>query len=351
MKLKKFFVWLAVLPLLGAGCISVSSAPKQGQGGGVFKSSDRGATWVNKTALPTAKGTQSIGNADVLTFAFDPSDPKAVYIGTAGSGILYSYDGAETWQRAGGVASGRINALAVHPEDKCTIFAALGNRLIKSSDCNRSYEIVYTDPRSEAQITSVIIDWFKPSRIYIATLSGDLQKSEDGGASWSPVNHWDDGIAGVIMSKGDSRKIWVATKTQGLSLSEDGGINWQDLRKTMDEFDGARAFQALAEDRSVAGTLIHASRFGLLKSADSGKTWQKMNILTPPQAVTITALAVNPSNGADIYYTTQTKIYKSKDSGASWSTADLPTARQASALAVDPMDGNAVYLGVSQPKK
>lgn len=351
MKTRALLVAIAVVPLLGAGCVSVSSTPKQGAGGGVYRSSDKGATWAQKVALPTAKGLQSISGMDVIAFAFDPQDAKAIYIGTGANGLLYSYDGAESWQRAGGVASGRIGAVAVHPKDKCTVFATLGNRLIKTTDCNRSFEIVYTDPRSEALITSIVIDWYNPSQVYIGTATGDLSRTTDGGLSWSPVYRWDDGIGAVTMSKGDSRKLWVATKTQGIWISEDAGATWKDLRKSMDEFDGARAFYAMAEDATKPGTLIHASRYGMLKSTDSGATWQKMDILTPPQSVTITALAVNPSDGNDIYYTTQTKLYKSKDGGASWTTSDLPTSRAASALTVDPSDGNAVYLGVVQPKQ
>jgi len=351
MKLRALLASIAVLPLVGAGCVSVSSGPKQAAGGGVFKSADKGVTWVQKSALPTAKGLSSIGGYDVIAFAFDPQDAKAAYVGTVANGLLYSYDAAETWQHAGGVGAGKIGAVAVSPTDKCTVFAALGNRLIKSVDCNRSFEIVYTDPRSDAQITSIVIDWYKPNQIYLATAAGDLQRSVDNGVSWSAVNRWDDGIGAVVMSQGDSRKLWVATKTQGISMSEDGGATWQDLKKSMDEFDGARVFYAMVEDKTAPGTLVQASRYGLLKSEDSGRTWQKMNILTPPQSVTITALAVDPTDGNGIYYTTQTKLYRSKDGGVSWTTSDLPTTRAATALAVDPTDGNVLYLGVSQPKQ
>ncbi len=342
---------LAMLPLLGAGCISVSSTPKQGSSGGVFVSPDKGAAWTQKSALPTAKGVQSIGGADIASFAFDAQNPKAVYAGTAGSGLLFSLDGAESWQRGGGVGTGSILRVAVHPKDTCTVYATLGNRVIKSTDCARSFEVMYTDQRAEAQVTALLIDWYKPDQIYIGTATGDFARSTDGGESWTSVRRWDSAIGDVVMSAGDSRRLWVATKTDGVSLTEDAGATWTDLRKSMDEFDGARGYAAMAEDRTAPGTLIHASRFGLLKSTDLGKTWQKMNILTPPQSVTVTALAVNPQDGKDVYYTTATKIYRSKDGGESWTAADLPTSRIASALAVDPADGDKLWLGVRQPPK
>lgn len=344
-------VSLLVLPLLGAGCLSISPAPKKAAGGGVFQSMDKGATWVQKVALPTAKGVQSISGVDVTALAFDPQDPNALYVGTGGNGLFYSYDAGESWQRSSGMPAGNVAAIAVDPKQKCTVYAAVGNRLLKSVDCSRTFEVVYTDARNAALLTALVVDWFNTQNVYIATGTGDLVRSVDGGANWAQVHRWDDGVASVVMSAGDSRKLWVATKGLGVSLSEDGGASWQDLRKAMETFDGARSFYALAEDRSTPGHIIHASRFGLLESADSGHTWQKVNILTPPQSVTITALSINPKNGKELYYTTATKLYKSRDGGVSWATSDLPTTRVASVFAVDPNQENILYLGVVAPKQ
>lgn len=351
MSLRALFVSLAVLPLLGAGCVSVSSAPQKAAGGGIFKSTDKAATWTQKVALPTAKGTQSIGGANILALALDPTDASAIYAGTAENGLLYSYDAAESWQRAGGVAAGRVASVAVNPTDKCVIYAALGNRVIKSSDCNRTYDIVYTDPRPEALVAKVLIDWHNPNQVYAGLATGDLIRTVNAGQSWGPLNRWDDAIVSVVMSAGDSRRLWVATKNQGLYLTEDAGATWQDLRKSMDSFDGSRGFYALAEAPSAPGMIFHASRFGLLKSVDSGHVWNQVNILTPPQTVEIAALAVSPKDPKQIYYATKTKLYKSQDGGASWTTADLPTTRQASALALDPGNDAVIYLGVIAPKQ
>jgi photosystem II stability/assembly factor-like uncharacterized protein len=344
-------VSLLVLPLLGAGCLSISTAPKKAAGGGVFQSTDKGATWVQKVALPTAKGVQSISGVDVTALAFDEQDSKALYIGTAGNGLFYSYDAGDSWQRSSGMPTGNVSAIAVDPKQKCTIYAAVGNRLLRSVDCGRAFDVVYTDARNGATLTALSVDWFNTKNVYIATETGDLIRSSDSGATWSQVHRWDAAVKAFVISRGDSRKMWVATNGLGISLSEDGGATWQDLRKTMDTFDGARQFYALAEDRSAPGHIIHASRFGLLESADSGHTWQKVNILTPPQSVTITALAMSPKNGKEIYYTTATKLYKSKDGGVSWATSDLPTTRVASVFAVDPNQENVLYLGVVAPKQ
>lgn len=352
MQLKTLFLSVAILPLLGAGCISIgTTTAKPAVGGGIFKTADKGLTWVQKVAFPTEKGVQSLSGVDVTAFAFDPEDEKAMYLGTAATGLFFTYDGAESWQSANDISAGNVGAIAVDPKNKCTVYATVANKVLKTTDCSRTYKVVYTDQRPEATITSLVVDWYNSNQLYLGNATGDVAKSADGGATWSSVYHWDDSIGGIIVSAADSRTIWVATKNSGMQLSEDGGTTWQDLRKGTDEFDGARAFFAMAEDQSAPGTLLVASRYGLLESSDKGKTWQKMTLLTPPQTITITTLAVNPKNGREIYYTTASKLYKSKDGGSTWSTADLPTTRVASLLVVNPHDDTTLFLGVTAPKK
>src|SRR5438094_875201 len=56
-------------------------------GGGVFKSTDGGATW-------SASG---LTDASVLALALDPQTPTTLYAGTYGGGVFKSTDGGTTW--------------------------------------------------------------------------------------------------------------------------------------------------------------------------------------------------------------------------------------------------------------
>jgi hypothetical protein len=96
-------------------------------GGGVFKTTDYGLTW-----LPVSDGffeTGSIGSIEVAE-----SNPQIVYVGTGSDGIrsnvivgrgLYrSNDAGKTWVHAGLRDTGQIAKLRVHPQDPETIYAA-----------------------------------------------------------------------------------------------------------------------------------------------------------------------------------------------------------------------------------
>lgn len=340
----------AALVLVGQGCISVRGGGK-GPDGGVYRSADRGDNWVRINAVPQPRGVGSIAGLDLITFAFDPQDPKAVYIGTAANGMYYSYDGGAGWAQAGGVAAGRVPAIAVSPRDKCTIFAATGSRVLKSTDCNRTYQTSYTDTREGVTITSLVIDWFNPRQVYAATSKGDLIRSADEGGSWALVHRFEDGIQKIIMSSKDSRTLLVGLKTNGLARSTDAGATWTEIKKQLGAFSGSRTFYDLEEVRTVDNAYILASKFGLLWTADAGDTWSKLETLTPPGSAVIYSLAVSAKDGRHIYYTTANTLYRSLDGGATWTPKKLPSGRAGTALAVDPNEGNVIYLGGTTIKK
>ena len=62
--------------------------------GGVFKSTDGGATWsAANDGLPM--------NAQVQTLAIDPATPRTLYAGTADGSVFRSTNGGATWSAAG----------------------------------------------------------------------------------------------------------------------------------------------------------------------------------------------------------------------------------------------------------
>lgn len=339
---------------MGGGCISISTGGGTGgtatsNDGGVYKSTDRGNGWAQKVAVPAIGGERrSIAGVNVATMVQDPQDPDALYIGTVESGMLFSYDGGETWQQPVQLTRGRIPAIAVHPRDKCTLFVAAENKLLKTEDCSRTFSIIYLDTRQDKLTSAVVVDHADPRVVWIANSGGDVLRSGDGGASWSLSRSFGNPVLRLAMNPADRRRLYAATKSAGIFRTGDGGANWRDMSDRYRTFPGSMEFSDLAVGAAQPQVLVFASRFGLLRSTDGGESWQAVPLLTPPGATQIYSLALDQRDTNVIYYGTSTTFYRSMNGGADWVTRRLPSSRTATVLMVDRANAQNLYMGVTR---
>jgi photosystem II stability/assembly factor-like uncharacterized protein len=343
----------AGLLFVGAGCISFGSSTQTNAGadGGIFKTATKGDAWVQKIAVPTTTGEKrSIGGANVTAIVQDPSDPNALYIGTTDNGMYYTYDGGESWLQPSQLSRGRIPSLAVHPKQKCTVYAAIENKLLKTEDCSRTWTVTYLDARLDKQTTAVAVDFYNPQIVWVANNSGDVLRSTDGGASWTNVRSFENPVLRIALNPTDSRRVYVGLKTAGVWRTDDGGQNWTDLGELYKDFSGALEFYDIAIGVSDANTVIIATKYGLIRTTDGGATWDDIELLTPPGTTLIYSVAIDPKDAASIYYGTSTTFYRSPNGGVNWVPKKLPTGRTATALMVDRTNSSVLYLGVTRFK-
>ncbi len=337
----------ASLMLVGQGCIQITGTPGgSGTDGGVFRSTDRGTVWQQKSSVAAVGAPRSFAGQNVTTMALDPSDRRALYAGTQ-AGLFFSYDGADSWQGASSLGAVTVTSVAVSPSEKCVVYAGTGNRVMRTRDCSRTWENVYFDPRPDTRVTSVKIDHLNSALVYAATSKGDVLKSSDGGASWSPIHRFDTEIRQILMTAGDSRVMYAATKGKGLWKTTDGGATWTDLSAGMGEFAGALDNMIIAEDVARGNSLVLASNYGLLRTVDGGATFQPITLLTPPGSTVIYSLAVSPKDSNFVAYGTLTTLYRSIDGGAKWTTTKMPTTRAATTLLIDPTNDATIYMGTT----
>jgi photosystem II stability/assembly factor-like uncharacterized protein len=334
----------AAFVLLGAGCLGESSPTSSA--GGMWLANTFGASWVAKHALPSANAVGSIGNADILSFAVDPSDDSALYAGTKSSGLLTSLDGGASWNRPEDekVSSGAILDIAVSGNDVCTYYVLKAERLMKTTSCGREFDTqTYVEGRTKEALTAFALDWYNPNILYLGTTAGEVLKSSDAGDTWTVVYAIKDSISAIEVSNADSRLVIMGGLRSGLHRSEDAGATWRSLEDTLEDMKGSDRVYTLAQ--SADGSQVVAStKYGLLTSGDKGATWKGLSLLTASGDVIITALAVDPNNKNAMMYGTNTALYFTVDGGSTWSTEELPSSRAASVLHI--MDNGSVWLGV-----
>ncbi|MBI2551854.1 hypothetical protein HYW17_00945 [Candidatus Uhrbacteria bacterium] len=348
--LNKIIVAFGALMLFGAGCISISSGPA-GNDGGVFKSTTFGREWAPKVTLVTSAGLKNFGGANIITFAVDPQDHRAIYAGSDLSGMFYTYDGGETWQQPQALTHGYVSAIAIDPKNKCITYAAVDNRILKSVDCNRTFSEIYREVRAENTLTAFVIDPRDSANLYAGTVRGTLLKSNDAGRTWI-LEHTFPGrrIVSIVIDPRASAVRYVALTGKGVWKTTDGGSTFKELSEPLKSFTRAFDVRYLISARSASGHLLLATRNSILRTVDGGEHFEALPLVSPGD-VDILSIGMDLNNPDAVYYGTSTTFYISGDGGKGWSTKKLPSTRAATALIVDPEEPNNLYLGVTKIKR
>ncbi len=353
LKFSRLIIILSALALFGASCIRFGGGGGEARGGdgGVYKSVNRGEEWAHAVTIPTAQGIGNFGGANVTSFAIDPQDHKAIYAGTDEAGVFYSYDAGESWRRPADLTRGFVAATVVDPKDKCTVYVATANRILKSTDCNRTFQEVYREPAPQTFVTALAINPVNPAIIHAGTVKGTMIRSRDGGATWAlEYTFSKNRIIDIILDPRNPAHRFVALKGKGVWRTDNDGQNYTDLSEPLREFKEALDIRRLIAPKDQTDTLLLAAKYKILKSVNRGTSWQALPIVSP-ETVEILSFTVNPEDSKELYYGTATTFYRSVDGGQSWSTKKLPTSRIATALMVDYEEPNVVYLGVTKLKE
>lgn len=352
-KINKTILVLSLSALFLSGCgLTVNTNGGSGgrTDGGVYKSTDKGASWEQKTLIQSAGAARSFASVDIIDLVLDPSDSQAIYAGSLDTGLFFSYDGAGSWQIADGLGKVTVNQVAVDPLNKCVIYAAAANKLYKSDDCNRGWSQIYFDNDLNLKITALAIDPFNSSNVFAGTSRGGLIKSSDHGLSWRALERLDSQVDKIVISPASAEVMFAGTASRGLFRSLDRGVSWTSLANNLRTFNDSQRFRDLIMVKRGTMEVFLANNYGLLKSTDNGDTWVNIPLLTPEKQARINAIAVNPANTAEIYYVTDTAFYRSADGGGNWSSRKLPTNRAGSRLLLDPENSAIIYLAARRIK-
>lgn len=150
------------------------------------------------------------------------------------------------------------------------------------------------------------------SNIVYGLFSGRIQKSTDGGSTWSLLSKQPEQIITLVADTADKNTIYASTQ-QGIWLSTDGGENWSLLSDQLK----SSIVIALAQNPQDGNKMLSFSdTLGLSSSSDRGKTWTPIESV--PNAV-FYFLAFSTSNPELIFAIDEkNQIYKSADSGMTW---------------------------------
>jgi photosystem II stability/assembly factor-like uncharacterized protein len=204
----------------------------------LYKSTDGGANW-SSSINPENSGCSTDG-----LLAMDPTDPHTLYLQSGddwgGYGLSKSTDGGTTWGFIGSADLNYVYALVIDPTSPATLYAGtVSNPAVpysgiggvqKSTDGGATWSVIGL---AYQHVNLLAMDPLQPSVLYAGVFHWGLFKSADSGASWSPINNGledliDTGVNvnALIVDPDQPDVLYLGTTGYGVFKSSDGGVTW-----------------------------------------------------------------------------------------------------------------------------
>ena len=192
-------------------------------------------------------------------------------------------------------------------------------------------------PRSPDRVLAGVLNSPQPAAVW---------RTQDGGLTWqntTPGLSPNISIAAITFDPRNSRMAFAADGGSGfLYRSNDGGTSWVEVPSVRDYVSSNSAIGELYATNEGAGLVLYAgTRFdGVLRTADAGNTWQRLDAGLVGEARRIRELL---EYGGNLYAGTHDGLYRLPTGGTTWTRVDsFPDGGIVYSLATQ---GNTLYAG------
>ena len=332
--------------------------------GGVFRSTDGAASWVDITSnLPAVQADEEILSYSYWRIAVDPNNPDVVYVGTQIATAFVEMGLYKTTNAT--AAANSVNWTFLWGEANFTDFGWL-------------------EPGwwNDLHAAFLALAPSNPNVIYAGT--DHIYKSVDGGTTWSEAyaersgtNTWIGRgaelleVFDIAVDPNNVNRWWIGYDDMGLWRTDDGGNSFtriDDMQRSLSLGDSDCACFVVTDPE--ISDIVYVGRnqgendldidwaFGSVwKTIDNGQTWQRLGeqtfgnngnggrpflmILPGGTQDTRTIFAAIYGQG----------LFRSTDAGASWAASDAGISEMDKVhvwtLAFDPANSNTVYAGIA----
>jgi len=303
--------------------------------GGVYRSTDAGASWGLQSHRLTATQLYSLGvsqngsfvlgagtqDQGILKttggrlwtdtgagneggfFVVDPNNSSNLYCCPWSANLVRSTDGGSTWQSirtgmtdtVGGVVTSAANVLhiAVKGGDSNTL-VALGIIEVAATTLAPAYRrcAIFRSTNQGANWTAVftladagtrvVFTRSNANRCYVGTADGRVFRSENSGiaGSWTQVSQPGTFISALGVSAIDAGLLYIGFAGYGgvrLMRSTDGGVTWVNATGTGPDQLPGLPVNSLVVDQFDPDTVYVANDIGVFRTTDAGATWENFS--------------------------------------------------------------------------
>ncbi len=268
---------------------------------------------------------------NIFDIKFFPHNQKTVFA-ASDRGLFVSRDEGLNWKSF----SDKENKINAKTEVYKILFGSSGQAFLSVFQNNKG--IIYQSQDDFLSLRKILeftgaaannFDIFE-NNLYIGLSDGKLILYSLDNQSFRILNNFNSGIIGLKV--GTEGLIYLTLKDGGFYASKNSGQSFERM-KFLDDFSGADKISDFSVNLNQPAEIYAATDYGLIRSQDSGMTWQVFKSL-PTEEKTISILAIGESN--EIFATDYDRIYKSRDKGKNWQILypEIEGGREISIMAV-----------------
>jgi photosystem II stability/assembly factor-like uncharacterized protein len=225
----------------------------------------------------------------------------------------------------------------------------------------------------------------EPDTVFAGVEDAGLFKSTDGGASWNELpalraakgDLWQPGAGGmclhtIILDPRDAQRIFVAISAAGAFRTDDGGASWKPINRGLkspwelpdSNAEVGHCVHRIALHPSRPDTLFMQKHWDVMRSDNAGDEWREVSGNLPSDfgfpidvhAHEPETIYVVPITSDSLHYPPEGKlrVYRSRTGGGEWEPLTRGLPQQdcyvnvlRDAMAVDALDDCGVYFGTT----
>lgn len=316
------------------------AAATSSNGGSVWTSEDRGATW----SQPNPEFTFTT----IHSYAVASNDSMIAYAGSWGGGTYKTMDGGVSWELLEDPRVFSAAGIVIGPEDDSHIYIADRSSpcLYESTDGGTTFQTLVDAAPDYSRLMSVTVDPNDPTCVYVSAMRGIAPGEPPGlrGALLRVTSGNTQDITNglprlplwVTVSSADSKTLFAVIHGYGVYRSRDRGETWEDISGD-DSGLPFVGFSSLIVDPDNCDTLYLVGgcdvRFATCQSAelspsdtnaiyrscDGGDTWKKLGgEFFGERTGTVKALAFYKATRKRLLAAAENGLFVSDDDGKTW---------------------------------
>jgi len=296
----------------------------------VWRSTDSGHSWINKTMPYSGSGNPhnvAVIHTDYHDIVFDPDSTNVVFACNDG-GLYKSEDSGISWTNLTyGIAIGEMYRVSVSQTDSTVSLVGLRDNGALKLSANGEWSVAHIYDGADC-----LIDYTDTNNMFVSIASGagsgfiyssnDAFNSNDvdisanilGGQQTGPV------VTSIVMNPLDPKTIY--TGYTDVYESNNRGAAWYPLSSNLT---GGSAYylHTVVIAPNDTNTIYAAKPYGIYYTSNHGTSWSNITGTLPLNPNTITCIAVSSGNPQLVWVTiggfsAGEKVYMSTNAGTSW---------------------------------